>query len=72
MTEESWAARWQDIKGRRVSVVETTHKTKEGTIFPVEVAANYFVHDGKEYNVAFVRDTTERKKTEAALHVTKL
>jgi diguanylate cyclase (GGDEF)-like protein/PAS domain S-box-containing protein len=72
MTEEQWAARWQDIRGRRVSVVETTHKTREGTTFPVEVTANYFVHDGKEYNVAFVRDTTERKKTEAALHVTKL
>jgi diguanylate cyclase (GGDEF)-like protein/PAS domain S-box-containing protein len=72
LTEEGWAVRWQEIKSRRALKVEVVHQTKHGEIFPVEVAANYFVHDGKEYNVAFVRDATERRKQEETLHLTKL
>ncbi len=72
LTEERWAARWQKMKSRGALKVEVVHRTKHGEIFPVEVAANYFVHEGKEYNVAFVRDATERKRQEETLHLTKL
>jgi diguanylate cyclase (GGDEF)-like protein/PAS domain S-box-containing protein len=72
MTDEAWVTRWHEIKSQRALKVETIHRTKGGELFPVEVAANYFVHDGKEYSVAFVRDITERKRQEESLHLTKL
>ena len=72
MTEQGWVERWAQIKREGSSKVETVHRTKRGELFPVEVVANYLIHDGREYNVAFVRDTSERKKTEEALRLTKL
>lgn len=40
--------------------LETTHKKKDGTIFPVEVSGHGFVYEGKEYICAFARDMTQR------------
>ena len=37
---------------------------KDGQLFPVEVINNYVEYDGKEYDVAFLRDITERKEAE--------
>jgi diguanylate cyclase (GGDEF)-like protein/PAS domain S-box-containing protein len=72
LTEQDWQDRWAQIKSQRSLTLESVHGTKSGELFPVEVAANYFVHDGKEYNVAFVRDTSDRKLTEETLRLTKL
>lgn len=47
--------------------IETRHRTKSGRIFPVEVSAHYYVHEEREYNLAVVRDITERKQNEASL-----
>jgi PAS domain S-box-containing protein len=46
---------------------ESEQRTKDGRLFPVEVVANYVKHGNEERNCAFVRDITERKKTEDAL-----
>ncbi|HNC98258.1 MAG TPA: PAS domain S-box protein, partial [Myxococcota bacterium] len=51
--------------------METRHRRKEGTTFPVEIMANYVEFGGREYNFCFVRDLTERKAAEAALHLTR-
>ena len=37
------------------------HKKKNGTVFPVEIAANYFEHKGRKVNISAIRDITERK-----------
>jgi PAS domain S-box-containing protein len=51
--------------------IETFHRRKDGTVFPVEVMANYIDFNGKAYNFCYVRDISERKQAEAALHLTR-
>jgi len=64
---EVWPAHWEEIKRKGSFIIESNHRKKDGRIFPVEIAINYFKIDGEEYNCAFARDITERKKTEEAL-----
>ncbi len=47
--------------------IESTHKRKDGTIFPVEVVGNLVEYDGILCNIAVARDIAERKKMEDAL-----
>ena len=51
--------------------VESQHRTKEGHIFPCEVVVSYIEFGGKGYHCSFVRDITDRKKTEKELHQAK-
>ncbi|MBH0186572.1 MAG: response regulator, partial [Nitrospira sp.] len=46
--------------------IESLHRRKDGTTFPVEVNAQLLRHD-REYIVAIVRDITVRKQAEEAL-----
>ena len=58
---ERWPSHWEELKAKRSFMFEGRHKTKDGRIFPVEISANYFEYDGQGYNLALVRDITERK-----------
>lgn len=62
-----WPDHWRDVKKRGSFSFESRHRTKEGKVFPIEVTVNYLEFAGKEYNCAFAKDITERKKTEATL-----
>ncbi|MDT8445641.1 MAG: PAS domain-containing protein [bacterium] len=63
-------AQWQGIarmtrdKGDRL--IDSVGITKTGDRFPVEVSSRYVAHDGKEFFVVNIRDTTERLKRETA------
>lgn len=48
-------------------VAESLHIRKNGTIFPVEVSANFININGHKYFLTFDRDITERKQAEAKL-----
>ena len=68
----SLAARpWDEIRetlrasGSRL--VESEHRRKDGSVFPVEVRVTYIQHDQEAYILAIARDITERNKAEAAL-----
>jgi len=61
---EVWPAHWQELKKAGSSNFETRHSHKDGTIFPVEVSANFVRFGSKEYNISYVRDITVRKKEE--------
>ena len=50
----------QDIKDTENWRLESTHKRKDGTIYPVEVSGHAFTFDGKVYICAFARDITQR------------
>ena len=63
-----WAEHWEDLKRRGSFNIESYHRTKDGTLFPVEVTVNHVIFGGKEYNCAFARDITERKRAEEVLH----
>lgn len=62
-----WAAHWDDLRKKRSLLLESVHRCRDGTSFPVEVACNYIVHEGKEFNCAVARDVTDRKAAEHAL-----
>jgi PAS domain S-box-containing protein len=64
---ERWSDHWRELKTQRSLNFESRHRTRDGRIFPVEVSANYFEYGGRAYNLALVRDITERKRAEEAL-----
>ena len=45
-------------------VVDTLHRRKDGSVFPVEVRVRSLVMEGRSCDLALVRDMTERKKIE--------
>lgn len=45
-------------------LVETVHRRKDGTTFPVEVSGRTIEVDGKRYRQAFMRDISVRKRLE--------
>ncbi len=63
-TVERWPSHWQELRELQRMCFETRQRHKDGRIIPVEVDLNWFEFEGTEYNFAFVRDLTERKKQE--------
>lgn len=61
---DRWPGHWHDLKKQHNLLFEGRHRAKDGHIFPVEISANYFEYDGQSYNLALVRDITERKRAE--------
>ena len=70
LSPAAWQEHWRQLKERGSLSFETTHRTKEGEIFPVEVTANFVEQDGREYNFAFARDISRRKALETSLRLT--
>jgi two-component system cell cycle sensor histidine kinase/response regulator CckA len=65
--EEVWPEHWRDVEQRGSFAFESHHRTKDGRVFPVEITVNYLKFKGREYNCAFARDITERKRAERLL-----
>lgn len=65
--EESWGSVWGDQKKAPFISLETLHRHKDGTVFPVEVMGNIFSFGSKEYAFVYAHDITERKQAEQAL-----
>ncbi len=64
---EAWPDHWEEIRQRGAFTLESRHRAKDGRVFPVEITANLLEYEGQEYNCAFIRDITERKRAEEAL-----
>lgn len=56
----------EELSESGVMLLESTHRRKDGTSFPVEINMKY-VHLDRDYLVSVVRDITERKRAEAKL-----
>ncbi len=61
---DTWPHHWQQLQREKSILLETTHRRKDGSIFPVEIRANFVAFDGLEYNCAIIRDISERKRLE--------
>jgi PAS domain S-box-containing protein len=66
VTEISSAAVIQELRKSGFKVLESAHRRKDGSTFPVEVSLRR-VQLEREYLVAIARDLTERKLVEEAL-----
>lgn len=58
---EQWKLHWEELKTRSSLIVESRYMRKDGSVFPIEVNANYIEFEGKGYDLALVRNITERK-----------
>jgi PAS domain S-box-containing protein len=61
---ERWPEHWAALKAATSLRFETQHRGKDGTLYDVEVVANYISYDDLEFNCATVRDISERKQLE--------
>ena len=57
-----WGPHFEDLRRRGNVVLESRHRAKDGRVFPIEVNANYVHFGTHEFNFAFTRDITERKR----------
>jgi len=64
---EEWTDRWESLVREGQRTFETIYQTKDGATVPVEVKSGYLQYEGKEYCCSFVRDISDRKRSEAAL-----
>jgi PAS domain S-box-containing protein len=67
MPMASWAAHWQRLRDAKHLHFEATHRNRQGQDIAVEVELNFIEFDGREYNFAFFRDLTVRKRNEAEI-----
>ncbi len=66
---EAWPSHWQELKQKGNLNFETRHTRDDGTIYSIEVSANYVKFGDLELNVAYNKDITERKLTEMELRI---
>lgn len=60
--KEAWPAHWEELREKKFLRFESVQLRKDGTTFPSEIETNYLEFEGKAYNLAFVRDITDRKE----------
>ncbi len=63
-TPDVWDHAREQLKQQKSFVLESHHRRKDGTIFPIEVTGTYLEFQGNAYFIAFARDITERKQAE--------
>ena len=66
-TAEIWPIHWQELKQSGQLTFETRQRNKAGVIIPFEVSANFVKFGDSEYNVAFCRNISTRKKNQDRL-----
>lgn len=64
---KAWKPHWDEIRKRGSFVIETLHRTRDGREIPVEVTVNYLAFGDREFNCAFAKNISERKRAEEAL-----
>jgi two-component system cell cycle sensor histidine kinase/response regulator CckA len=66
-SKERWALQWERLRTIGSETFETSHRRKDGSVYPVEVSAKHIFFGDNEFHVVFVRDISERKRAEEAL-----
>jgi PAS domain S-box-containing protein len=64
---ENWAADWRRFRDQEIETIrmESRHRRKDGSVFPIEVMVKCLRFSGTDLHLAFARDMTERKQMEA-------
>jgi PAS domain S-box-containing protein len=58
---------WRALRESGYARFETSHRSKDGRMYPVEIQSNFLEFEGKEYSCCFVTDITDRRKAEELL-----
>jgi len=67
LAESQFQERAREAKAAKKSQFKTTHKRKDGTLFPVEVITTILGYGGKTYGIGYVIDISERLEKERRL-----
>lgn len=62
---------WNKIKKNNSITYKRKFVTKSGNEFPVEITSQYFKYQDREYEFAFAKDITERKKAKEKMKTNK-
>jgi len=65
----SFASGWVKMSKRKCAVVEEIFRKKDGTLIPVELVLNYNEQGSESLVFVFVRDISERRRTEDELRL---
>ena len=68
-SKEMWEKGWKNLEKNRVSLIETKHQRKDGTVIDVIVNNNLIEYGNKKFLCGYVTDITESKKIEERLHL---
>lgn len=63
-TPERWVQVCELLKEKRNITIESIHRRKDGSEFPVELSSGYFKFGDQEYVNGFATDISERKRAE--------
>ena len=66
-----WESHWGRLKAEGALTYESQFRRRDGQLVQMDVTANYLDMDGEEYNCAFARDITDRKRAELELREAK-
>lgn len=61
----SWEKHMRELDAAGSMLIEGVHRRKDGVVFPVEISTRNIQAGGKKFNLAIVRDITERKQLAA-------
>jgi two-component system cell cycle sensor histidine kinase/response regulator CckA len=64
LDQERWKAHRKRTRALGTSLMEATHRRKDGTEFPVEVEIDFIEFEDKKISLSFSKDITERKQAE--------
>lgn len=58
---------WNEVKEKKSLLVETRHRVHSNALVPVEMSANYLVHEGEEFIAGYFHNTVARNAAARAL-----
>ena len=64
---ETWPTHWEELRRNGRLRFESRQRTKSGEIHPTEIVANFVTLEDREYNFAFVRNVSDRKRAYSLL-----
>jgi len=66
-SRDYWLLHRAELSARWAGTIETRHRRKDGSTFPVEVSINYLEYEGNPFSFSFTQNITERKQAELEL-----
>jgi PAS domain S-box-containing protein len=70
--EDDWRRLWQRLIEEHHLRIESVHRKKDGTVYPVEISLAHHMMDEKEFMCAFAYDISEKKKAEEEAHLSEV
>jgi len=64
ISPDAWRENWAELREKGTLIVESSHRTNAGEVFPVEVGITYFEYEGCAYALGLARNVSERKAAE--------